>query len=53
MIRQLMFRLAWPVYDCEDCIGMREHGCQCAYYDCEAPCCPPAWWRRLLRKALR
>lgn len=31
-------KLAWPVYDCADCIGMREHGCQCSYYDCVEPC---------------
>lgn len=20
---------AWPPFDCDDCIGMREHGCYC------------------------
>jgi hypothetical protein len=48
--RRWLRRLAWPVYECADCIGMKEHGCQCAAYDAEAPGTPPTRWRRLLRK---
>ena len=25
-----LHRRAWPLYDCDDCIGMRDHGCYCA-----------------------
>lgn len=31
LLRRRLERLAWPPYDCDDCIGMREHGCYCAY----------------------
>lgn len=47
--RRALFRLAYPVFDCIDCIGMREHGCQCAYYDAVAPGKPPRWWHIVLR----
>jgi hypothetical protein len=26
-----------PPYECEDCIGMKEHGCYCASVDAVAP----------------
>lgn len=45
--------LAHPPYDCEDCIGMIQHGCQCAYYGAPAPGMAPEWWRELLRKILK
>jgi hypothetical protein len=41
--------LAWPTYDCADCIGMKPHGCQCAYYDAVAPSTAPGGWHRFLR----
>lgn len=30
-------------YACEDCIGMREHGCYCMSQGCVAPGVPPAY----------
>ena len=29
-------------YQCENCIGMSEHGCYCMAMGCPAPCMPPA-----------
>lgn len=31
-----------PTYECQDCIGMKEHGCYCASQGCPAPGVPPA-----------
>lgn len=42
--------LAWPTFDCEDCIGMRDHGCYCAYYDAVAPSQGPGDWHVFLRR---
>jgi hypothetical protein len=44
-----MCNLAYPVYECEDCIGMKEYGCYCSHYEAVAPCKPPERWRLLLR----
>ena len=44
--------LAFPVYDCEDCIGMIQHGCQCAYYGAPAPGVKPERWRAWLQARL-
>lgn len=53
-LRILLSKVAWPAFDCTDCIGMRyPHGCQCAAYDCVAPCAPPEPWRVWLRKFVR
>jgi hypothetical protein len=27
----------WPTYECEDCIGMRDHGCYCGYHGLYKP----------------
>jgi hypothetical protein len=52
-LRKWLLSIAWPTYDCEDCIGMVEHGCQCAVYDAIKPGGPgPEPWRMALRKAL-
>lgn len=42
-------RKAWPTFDCEDCIGMRDHGCYCAYYDAVAPNTGPTDFHQALR----
>lgn len=44
--------LAFPVYDCEDCIGMIEHGCHCAYHGAPAPGRGPERWRSWLQSLL-
>lgn len=41
--------LAWPTFDCEDCIGMRDHGCYCLYYKAVAPSAGPLPWHDFLR----
>jgi hypothetical protein len=51
--RRKLVQLAYPVFNCDDCIGMREHGCQCAAYGAVAPCTPPNRWHRTLRFLLR
>jgi hypothetical protein len=45
--------LAWPTYECEDCIGMAEHGCWCAYHEAEAPGKGPGNLRFYLREILK
>lgn len=37
LLRRAVRERLWPGYDCEDCIGMREHGCQCMYYEAMGP----------------
>ena len=32
-----IYNHAYPTYECENCIGMGEYGCQCAYYLAYAP----------------
>jgi hypothetical protein len=54
-LRFRLERLAWPRYQCVDCIGAgcgREHPCYCAYHECDGPCSQPPGWRRLLRKII-
>jgi hypothetical protein len=42
----LLYRLAWPPYECGDCLGLGpEHGCNCAWYGAEAPGVPCSEWR--------
>lgn len=41
--------LAWPLFDCADCIGMSQYGCYCSYYDCIAPSEGPGDWHLWLR----
>jgi hypothetical protein len=45
-------RLAYPTFECQNCIGMHEYGCQCAATGAEAPGVGPSRWRRALRWAL-
>lgn len=35
-----------PLYECENCIGMIEHGCYCQSQGCPAPGVPPTEWDR-------
>lgn len=42
-------RFLYPTFDCEDCIGMADHGCYCAAYNAVAPCSPVEPWRHALR----
>lgn len=42
----------YPVFDCTDCIGMIEHGCQCDYYGAIAPGVPPEPWHTWLRNLI-
>lgn len=39
----------WPAFDCADCIGMIQHGCECAYLQAVAPGAGPEPWRSFLR----
>lgn len=49
--RWWLTRLAYPGYDCEDCVGTFEgvSACYCAYYGAVAPGAPPGRWHLLLR----
>ena len=53
-LRNRLRDLAWPVFDCEDCIGMREHGCYCSATGAAAPGVGPnpreVWLRRLVER---
>lgn len=40
----------YPNFDCEDCIGMIQYGCQCDYYEAFAPGSPPGFVVTQLRK---
>lgn len=52
-MRRWLQDLAWPTYDCEDCVGAgREYGCYCAYYDAIAPGAPAPRSIRVLRWVL-
>lgn len=44
------YELLHPYYECEDCIGMREHGCYCAAMGCWAPNIDPPRWARVGRR---
>jgi hypothetical protein len=47
MIRRILNRLAYPVFDCEGCIGMAQHGCYCSSNDASAPCMPATRLQRI------
>lgn len=47
MITALLNKIAHPVFDCEDCIGMAQHGCYCSANDASAPGVPPTRFQRL------
>lgn len=36
-IRAFLRRVAHPTFECEDCIGMADRGCYCAYNNASAP----------------
>lgn len=44
-----IYSLLWPSFDCADCVGMIQHGCECAYKEAVAPGCGPEPWRVCLR----
>ena len=49
-------RIAYPSFDCEDCIGAgcgREWPCWCEHMECEAPGVPAKPWRVRMRRWLR
>lgn len=52
MIFRWLRSIAWPSFDCEDCIGMAEHGCYCSAVGAIAPCTPPHWWHKILQHVL-
>lgn len=49
LLRRKLENLAWPPYDCEDCIGMRDHGCYCFAVGSMTPCGYPDESRRFWR----
>lgn len=53
LLRRAVRARLWPGYDCEDCIGMREHGCQCMYYGAMQPGVGPTRVERLGRWVAR
>lgn len=52
-LRWAVRRWLYPLFDCADCIGMIQHGCECAYYGAVAPGVGPERWRHLLRKLFK
>lgn len=51
-IRSWLNKRANPSFDCEDCIGMREHGCWCDAMGAVAPNTAPRRWHLTLRRLL-
>jgi len=49
-VRNAIYRAAWPLFACGDCIGMIEYGCQCDFYEGIAPGVGPTAWHRFLRR---
>lgn len=49
-LRNAIYRAAWPMFSCENCIGMIEYGCQCDAYEAVAPGVSPSRWHRFLRR---
>ncbi len=55
MRRGWLYRLAYPYYECEDCIGVcfdggHFRGCYCDYYKAYGPCDDHGrWWNRAAR----
>lgn len=53
-IRWRLLALAYPTYDCQQCVGQEPwQGCYCAYHDCIAPCTQPTRWYRFLQWLIR
>jgi hypothetical protein len=52
-IRVAFHNVAWPHYDCENCIGVIEYGCYCAYNGACAPGVGPMRRDLALRWAYR
>lgn len=53
MFRQWLQRVAFPVLECENCVGCIERGCYCMTNDASAPGLGPTrlqrlalWWLR-------
>lgn len=40
MIRAWLWKIAYPIYECEDCIGMKHYGCYCSHHNGAAPGMP-------------
>lgn len=49
-MRNAIYRAAWPLFACQDCIGMIQYGCECATHEAVAPCVEPTRWHRFLRR---
>lgn len=49
-MRNTIYHAAWPLFACENCIGMIEHGCQCDAFEAIAPGVGPTRWHRFLRR---
>lgn len=49
-LRNKIYRAAWPLFSCQNCIGMIEYGCQCDYYGAISPGVGPTRWHRFLRR---
>ena len=52
-IKRWLHDIAFPMYDCEDCIGVGGgYPCWCAHYGARAPGEPPEWWRVKLQRLM-
>lgn len=49
-MRNAIYRAAWPLFACGNCIGMIECGCQCDAYEAVAPGVGPTLRHRFLRR---
>lgn len=52
-LHRLIYRLAWPSYDCEDCIGAgcgHTLSCYCEHHRCVGPGAEPRAHHRALRR---
>lgn len=51
-LRRKLRTWLYPSFDCDNCIGMPEHGCYCEATGAVAPGLGPEWWRATLRNRL-
>lgn len=49
-VRNAIYQAAWPLFACQNCIGMIEYGCQCDVYEAIAPGVGPTKFNRFLRR---
>lgn len=52
MVRNWLLKIAYPRFDCENCLGIPEYGCYCISYNASAPGRPPRFRQKVAKKIL-